>query len=203
MPEFADLTRTGYVLAGGRSSRMGTDKALLHHQGATLLSHIARAVAIAAGSVTIIGDPARYGTLGYPVRPDIYRECGPLAGIHAALAVTPADWNLVVACDMPEVEPDFLRELLHRAEERGADCLLPAGRSGRPEPLCGVYHRRALAAIDRALAGGTRKVLEGLAELELAVLHIYRTGPFRNINTAQEWTDYKDAQSDKTPEEGV
>src|SRR5215471_2768618 len=113
------VSRAGFVLAGGRSARMGRDKALLEIEGSRLICRVAEAVAGAAGSVTIVGDPEKYGSLGYPVCEDVFRGCGPLAGVHAALAASVADWNLLVACDMPDVEPGFLTELLEQAERSG------------------------------------------------------------------------------------
>jgi molybdopterin-guanine dinucleotide biosynthesis protein A len=193
------MSRTGFVLAGGCSSRMGRDKALLEVEGSLLICRVAEAVTAAAGAVALIGDPAKYSNLGYPVFPDTFRGCGPLAGIHAALAASSADWNLVVACDMPEVEAPFLGRLLDLAKQRGTDCLLPAGESGRPEPLCGVYHRRALPAIQRALESGIRKVLDGLAGLRVEVVPVGESEPFRNINTPRDWTEYTDSQKNKTP----
>jgi molybdopterin-guanine dinucleotide biosynthesis protein A len=192
------MSLAGFVLAGGRSSRMGRDKALLEVEGSLLVCRMAAAVAATAGSVTLIGDPAKYSHLGYPVCPDVYAGSGPLAGIHAALTASGADWNLVVACDMPDVEPAFLRRLLDLAEQSGADCLLPAGESGRPEPLCGVYHRRTRPAIQRALESGVRKVLDGLAGLRVEVVPVGESGPFRNINTPRDWTEYTDSQRNKT-----
>src|SRR5262245_4257942 len=106
---------------------MGRDKALLDLDGSLLACRVAEVVAAAAGQVALIGDPAKYGELGYPVYPDVFPGCGPLAGVHAALSATAADWNLVVACDMPGVEPEFLAGLLEHAERTAADCVLPAG----------------------------------------------------------------------------
>src|ERR1700686_3791867 len=72
------MRRSGFVLAGGASSRMGRDKALLAYGETTLLEHVARAVRDAVGSVTLIGGPDRYGELGYAVFRDIVPGCGPL-----------------------------------------------------------------------------------------------------------------------------
>ena len=197
------MSREGFVLAGGRSSRMGRDKALIEIQGIRLVDRAAEAVAAAAGSATLIGDPGKYGGLGYPVHPDIFTGCGPLAGIHAALGVSRSDWNLILACDMPEVEFAFLIQLLERAEQGGNDCLLPAGESGRPEPLCGVYHRRILPAVRRALEHGVRKVLDGLAEVQMEVFRVSGPGPFSNINTPEDWSEYTRAQTNKTRDGGI
>ena len=91
----------GFVLVGGNSTRMGRDKAQLPLHGRTLVEHIAGAVAEAAGSVTLIGAPERYPDLGIRMLPDSRPGAGPLGGICTALASTDAEWNLIVACDMP------------------------------------------------------------------------------------------------------
>src|SRR5262249_23737102 len=154
-----------------------------------LVCRVAQAVAAAAGSVMLIGDPAKYSALGYAICGDVFPGLGPLAGVHAALTVSGAEWNLVVACDMPDLEPPFLTELLKKAEESSADCVLCAGKSGRPEPLCAVYHRRALSAIEQALQSGVRKMMDGLAGLRVEVVTVSGPGPFRNINTPQDWLE--------------
>src|SRR5262249_26013461 len=128
------MQRSGFVLAGGRSLRMGRDKALLLYPGTTLVEHIAGAVLAAAGSVSIVGDPARYGFLGYPVHPDQLPGCGPLGGLYTALNVSTTDWNLVVACDMPGISSATLRSLFDRALQAG-NCAVATGPEGKPEPL--------------------------------------------------------------------
>ena len=134
----------GYVLVGGRSSRFGADKALLDWHGRPLVLHVAAQVAQAAGSVTLVGAPDRYLALGLPVIPDPVTGFGPLAGLWAALDHSQADWNLVVACDLPHLHAAFLADLLHRANAEDPDVLLPVDHQGRPEPLCAVYSLRSL-----------------------------------------------------------
>ncbi len=177
---------------------MGRDKAMLPLDGAALVQRVADRVARAAGCVTLIGDPAKYGHLGHPVSPDLLPDCGPLGGICTALSITASDWNLVLACDMPDIDAQFLQSLLETAERLTVDCLLPTGESGLPEPLCAVYHRRALPHIRRALESGVRKVVDGLAGLRVELLPVPGSAQFRNINTPQEWIAYRDAQMDKT-----
>jgi molybdopterin-guanine dinucleotide biosynthesis protein A len=183
--------RSGFVLAGGQSSRMGRDKALLDLRGRTMVEVVAAAVAEAAGSATLIGPLERYGMLGLPVIEDRYRDCGPLGGIHAALESGLGEWNLIVACDMPEAGPDFLRGLLEAAEVSGADCLIPVGPEGRPEPLCAVYHQRCLPEIEKALQQGVRKVTGALHGLRAAMPELGDRACFRNVNTSAEWTFYQ------------
>jgi len=170
---------------------MGRDKALLPFRGEALAAHVASVVAAAAGSVTLIGDPLKYGHLGYPVLPDRFPGAGPLGGIETALGFTAADWNLVLACDMPAIPAALLRGLLDAAAGRsGADALVPAGPSGRPEPLCAVYHRRCAPAFRRALDAGVRKVTEALAGLNVATYTVNDAACFQNLNTPEEWAFY-------------
>ena len=182
--------RAGFVLVGGESSRMGQDKARLPFHGATLVEHVASAVAEAAGSVTLVGAPDRYQSLGFPILPDSRPGAGPLAGIYTALGASTAAWNLIAACDMPVISAPFLQSLLAAAESSGADCLIPSGPSGLPEPLCAVYHARCRAAIEAALDRGVRKVTDGLDGLRIAAWSVPESHWFRNVNTPEEWATY-------------
>ena len=170
----------GFVLVGGRSTRMGRDKATLPYHGTTLAEWIARQVSEAAGSATLVGNV----DTGIP---DLYPGEGPLGGIITALEHSRAEWNLIVACDMPYAEAPFLRRLLHAARESGADALIPHGPSGLPEPLCAVYRRQALDTIRASFAAGTRKVTDGLAGLVVVTLEIEEVAQFQNLNTPEDW----------------
>jgi molybdopterin-guanine dinucleotide biosynthesis protein A len=187
MIQVESMEQAGYVLVGGRSSRMGRDKALLPFRGKTLAEHVAGAVAEAAGSVTLVGDPEEYGFLGLPVIPDRLQGAGPLAGIQAALQASEAGWNLVVACDMPGINAEFLARLLDAAKSQNSDCLLPAGRSDLPEPLCAVYHRRCLPVISAALARRVHKVTDALSGLDVRMWPVNTAQWLANMNTPQEW----------------
>lgn len=184
-------SHAGFVLVGGKSSRMGEDKARLPFRGHALVTHIATAVSDAAGSVTLVGPPERYGDLGYPMIPDNLAGAGPLSGIQAALSASQASWNLIVACDMPGITGEFLTSLLQAADMLSdVDCILPAGPSGTPEPLCAAYHIRCLPAIDLALRHNVRKVTDALAEVRVENWRVPRSDCFQNVNTPQEWSRY-------------
>ena len=183
----------GFVLVGGKSSRMGCNKALLNIQNRTLAEQVAEQIRIVTNDVRLIGQADTYSSLGYPVVEDLFEGCGPLGGIHAALSATRAEWNLVVACDMPEVAAEFLKLLIARAEEGPADAVIPAGPDGRPEPLCAAYHRRSLPEITNALEAGTFKVMSGISRLKLDVWRVPDARYFHNLNTPQDWTGYSNA----------
>jgi len=165
---------------------MGRDKALLPFRGGVLVQSVAQAVALAGGSVTLAGNPARYAHLGYRVIPDLYPGEGPLGGILTALHDTEADWNLITACDLPHLSPDFLSHILDAARSSAADALLPESPAGL-EPLCAAYHRRSRAGLEAAFTRGVRKIQEALQDISLATLPAPDLTPLRNANTPEEW----------------
>jgi len=183
------MKTAGFVLVGGASSRMGRDKALLPYRGRTLAEHVASTVREAAGSVTLIGPTERYNALGFPVVADLVAGHGPLGGILTALAVSAADWNLIVACDMPLLSAAFLESLLIEATEAGGDCLVPTS-GGRLEPLCAVYHRAALPLIREAIEDNRRKVTDALAGLHIVRRAVSQAVWFENLNTPEDWASH-------------
>lgn len=180
------VTRAGFVLAGGSSSRMGCDKALLPYGDGALVEHVARQVRTAAGSVVLVGPPERYSALGFPVIGDLHPGLGPLGGIETALASSSAVWNLIVACDMPSVTSHFLDWLLREAERAQAPCVVPQTPDGKIHPLCAVYHLDVLPAIREALDSGVRKAGRMASALGALLVHAYDS-EVRNTNTPGEW----------------
>ncbi len=183
----------GFVLAGGKSSRMGKDKALLPFNGKTLVEHVCAVVAESAGNVTLIGSQERYGHLGIPVLPDLRPGYGPLAGIETALSAERAEWNLVVACDLPLVSATLFTQLLEVARESEADCVLPISEDGRAQPLMAVWNRSALAHVRLALDSGLRKVTEAIENMKVLHWRVHDEGSFTNVNTAEEWRAFTES----------
>ena len=170
---------------------MGRDKALLPFRGGVLAQSVARAVALAAGSVTLVGNRARHAHLGYRAISDLYPGEGPLGGILTALHDTEADWNLITACDLPHLAPNFLNDILDAARNCTADAFLLEGADGL-EPLCAVYHRRSRAGLEAAFTRGVRKIQEALQGISLAALPAPDLTPLRNVNTPEEWSRHGD-----------
>ena len=143
----------GFILAGGNSRRMGRDKALLKLGlgGPSLLEQTARIVSEAVGNVTVIGAPERYGHLGWPVVADVHPGCGPMGGLQTILQISRTDWNLVLACDMPELTVELITDLAKSVLEGSFDCVISQDASGQLHPLCAVYHRRCRPAVERMI----------------------------------------------------
>jgi molybdopterin-guanine dinucleotide biosynthesis protein A len=163
---------------------MGRDKATLPYRGATLAGVVAQAVEQAAGSAWLIGNPALGGIA------DLFPGEGPLGGILTALHHNSAEFNLIVACDMPALSGDFLRALLDRAEAAECDVLLPVSPEGRPEPLCAVYRASARDAIQGRFDAGIRKVTAALEGIRVVHLEMTEIEQFQNVNTPEEWRAY-------------
>jgi molybdopterin-guanine dinucleotide biosynthesis protein A len=171
---------------------MKQDKALLPLNGRTLVEHIALVVAEAAGNATLIGPPERYSHLGYPVVADLHPGLGPLSGIETALSLELAQWNVIVACDLPQVSVQLFTELLRAARLRRSLCILPLSDDGRPQPLAAVWNVRALASVRSALASGIRKVTEAVPKNEVLLWPVPQTSVFENVNTPEEWRAFLD-----------
>src|SRR5688572_3972636 len=103
---------TALVLAGGKSSRMGMEKGFVRFHEKKLIDHVLDNVRSVVNEVIIVSNNNIYHQYGYPVRNDIYKDCGPLGGIYAGLMYSKSDWNLVLGCDMPFAGPEFLKYLI-------------------------------------------------------------------------------------------
>jgi molybdopterin-guanine dinucleotide biosynthesis protein A len=195
---------TAFILAGGKSSRMGRDKALLDWGGATLMEHALSLCKAVSERVAIVGSAqhARFG----PVLLDVYPGRGPLGGIHAALAASRTDLNLILAVDMPLVEPRFLLFMVERARQNGATVTIPRTTEGW-QPLCAVY-RRSFAGIARqALEQGRNKIDALFSEVMVDVLREselisegFSESMFRNLNTPQELDEARSVRQRGTRE---
>jgi molybdopterin-guanine dinucleotide biosynthesis protein A len=145
-----------FILAGGASRRMGTDKSQLLLNGQTLTRRIAEALLKVAGTVTIVGrnvaDPQLRST------EDVYPQWGALGGLHTALSACGTDWAFVVACDMPFVSAELFLRL---ASFRGHfEAVAPVQPDGRPQPLCALYRVvPCLATAEKLIQSGERRPL--------------------------------------------
>jgi molybdopterin-guanine dinucleotide biosynthesis protein A len=152
---------TGVVLCGGKSRRMGLDKALLELAGGPLLERAIGVLAPLASEVVIAcGQEPRYAELGHRLALDGAGLEGPLAGLAAGLDAAGTEWVLALACDMPRVSTEEMRGLLAiasaSANGAGADVCVFASARG-VEPLCAVYRKTCLAPMRAALESGERR----------------------------------------------
>ena len=173
------------VLAGGQSRRMGRCKALLPLGSKTMLAHITKQLEqfperwLSANNGGL-GD-------GFPGRtvPDIYPGCGPMAGLHAVFRETEKDWLFCVTCDMPRFTKEVASAML-KAFPPQADAMVCVDGAGQMHPLCGIYARTALPALEQHLRAGDLRVMALLEELRTVRFETAGRFPdflFLNINT--------------------
>ncbi|HEY3121790.1 MAG TPA: molybdenum cofactor guanylyltransferase [Vicinamibacteria bacterium] len=184
----------GFVVAGGQSRRMGTDKALLPWGGSsTLLDRALAALRAVCSDVRILCGPSpRYLDRGARAETD-RQAAGPLAGLEAALVAAESRPALLLAVDLPWVEPALLSTLLGLLP--GHDAVVPVVE--RPQPLCAIYAPTCLEPVRRRLAADDRKMtsfwpdvrVRPATETDLAGFALDRV--FRNLNSRD---DYEEAR---------
>lgn len=184
---------SGIILAGGRSSRMGQDKTLMSIETQTLIERTVKELGKVTDEIIIASNQSnKYNLPGTFEVPDIFTGYGPLGGIHAGLKAASHPYSFIVAGDMPLFSADLAEYLLNRADE-GYDVIAPEV-NGSWEPLCAVYSRSCLQAIEQYLAAGIRQVFQfyknvrvlKIGEQELA--GIGKAGDvFYNLNTPEDY----------------
>jgi molybdopterin-guanine dinucleotide biosynthesis protein A len=197
------LTRAAFVLAGGRSSRMGAgidgakiDKAFLEFRGQTLLNRALETVRALCEKVAIVGDPAKFASHAAlkdeVVVGDIFPGCGPLGGIHAALLQSSADLNLMLAVDMPFVAQAFLDFLFTTAERNTASVTVPKIGKGW-QPLCAIYRRDFAQSAEEALRAGKYKIDALFCDISVNAIEApeliaagFSENNFFNVNTPED-----------------
>jgi len=184
-------TLSAFILAGGQSSRMGTDKAFVTLDGRTLLSRALDLARSITPDVHIVGDKQKYSSFA-PVIEDLFPGCGPLAGIHAALRSSDHDLNLILAVDVPFVSPALLQYLIARAKDSPASVTVPRAGNGL-QPLCALYRRAFADAAEQALRAARYKIDALFHEARTQFiteqdLHAAGFSPqsFRNLNTPED-----------------
>ncbi|HME34108.1 MAG TPA: molybdenum cofactor guanylyltransferase [Candidatus Sulfotelmatobacter sp.] len=183
---------TSFILAGGKSTRMGADKAFVTLDGRTLLARALDLARSVTTDVLIVGDAAKFASFA-PVVEDVFRECGPLGGIHAALRASPTELNLILAVDVPLLSSALLKYLIERARQAASATVTVAQAGGGWQPLCAVYRREFADAAEQALRAGRYRIdalfeaadtqVIGEEELEAAG---FSSNVFRNLNTREE-----------------
>jgi molybdenum cofactor guanylyltransferase len=182
---------SGFVLAGGKSTRMGQDKAALSLNGHTLLEHALAVLRGVCRDVAILGKYELYGALA-PVYEDIFPGCGPLGGIHAALSNSQTQYNIIIAVDTPFIMPEFLSYLVERAIASAAVVTTPE-IDDYTQPLCTVYSLDFLPIAERALISGCYKIVPLFPRDKTLVIReaelrrfAFAAEMFENLNTPED-----------------
>jgi len=186
----------GFVLCGGKSSRMGQNKALLDLGGVPLVVRVANRLKPFCSEVYLVaGSPEPYHSFGFPILVDEYPGEGPLGALVTILDLAAAEWNVVLSCDLAAAEPGPIEALIQDALEDGGRAVIPQSATG-PEPLHAVYRLDLLEDLHRLWDGGERgmiRALSGLAGVRIVPAADLDAGPaqFLNVNTFEEWLAFR------------
>ncbi len=148
----------GFILAGGASSRMGTDKSALRLGGKTFVERAARALsAIEPKNLYLIGNNQK-NSPDLTALPDVFAEKkdvrGSIVGLHAALFYTRTDWLAVLACDLPFASGELLKRLVLLGENENFDAVVPLQADKKIQPLCALYRKDScLPLIEKMISG--------------------------------------------------
>ncbi|MGB3345597.1 MAG: molybdenum cofactor guanylyltransferase [Aequorivita sp.] len=190
---------TGVILAGGKNSRMGTDKGLLLVDGKRIVERAIEAMRAEVDDIIIISNGSNYDNLGYKVYRDIIENCGPMGGILTALSCSSTDKNFVVSCDMPFLS----KELVGFIIENSDDCEIAIPKHGEKlEPLCAVYDKSCRKGFEELLQRKELKLLDALLHFRVKQIPVpenFSDGNcFHNINTLTEYETLKLKKNEHT-----
>ena len=183
---------TVFILAGGKSTRMGSDKAFAEYQGRTLLARALDLARSVTADVLIVGSKEKFAPFA-PVVEDVFSDCGPLGGIHAALRASRTDLNLFLPVDTPFVSWTFLQYLVRQAGNAPEAAVVVPRSDGGWQPLCAIYRREFADAAETALSAGRYRIDRLFDEVRTRVIEQeelegagFSPALFRNLNTPEE-----------------
>ncbi len=156
---------TGVILAGGKSSRFGSNKALAEFNGLPLIETVAgRLKNIFPRLIIISNSPDEYSYLGLPIYEDIIKGLGPIGGIRTGLESIEDEWGFFTACDMPFINEGLIR---HMADQRGTfDAIVPRV-DWKMEPLCSIYSKNCIPEINKLISNEITQTIKAYENLNV------------------------------------
>lgn len=163
------LCLNGFVLAGGRSTRLGVDKARVEIEGVSLLLRTVNLLKPYVDSVAVLGPAGRYEFIHEPTIQDRWPGKGPLAAILTGLERMTGEWGIFIACDLPLVDGRFIELLIRRVAASKPDAVVPRTTGGW-QPLCAAYRRSSARQIREAIEEGETAIIRILPRLQVDVI---------------------------------
>ncbi|MCG8606476.1 molybdenum cofactor guanylyltransferase [bacterium] len=173
-----------YVLAGGESRRMGRNKALLRLQGETLIERSLSSIPDGYPAKIVTNSPEEYDFLQYQTIADVHKDLGPIGGVHAGLADAASFFSFFLACDLPFLSQELVKNLLNRHSKQ--DIFGGRTRDGY-QPLCTIYSANCLAVIESQIKKQDFRLHRLPEMLNSEFIEIGEPGDFFNVNTERDW----------------
>lgn len=186
-------TVTAYILAGGKSSRMGKDKGLILFNGKAIIQHIIEKLQPVTDKVVIISNNPAYDKFGVEVIEDLIRNLGPAGGIFTALSHSQNEKNLILSCDTPFITTEAIEYIFQHSDLSQISWPI---YDGKIEPLFGVYSKSCLAKWEKLIHNGILKLQEIASNFNLNQLNVdnnplFNKNIFTNINTPEDFENLK------------
>lgn len=179
---------TAIVLAGGKNSRIGSNKALLEVEEQPLIQKNTEILSERFKEVIISGKPEDYSFLPYRIVEDEYPGMGPMMGIYSALSESLYKTNFIIACDIPEIDPVFLEYLIKASAPY--EITVPVSGPGLFEPLFGIYKKSVLKKMNYLIENNIRKISRLFALCKTGFITMEENDWYHNINTKQDFQNY-------------
>lgn len=167
---------TGIILAGGKNSRMGSDKAFVKYKNKYLIEYAIEAFTGICSNILISANDDIYSQFGYLVIEDIFPDTGPMGGIYSCLKHSSSERNVVLPCDMPGVSSDLIHYLIRNAGIE--DTVVAESADKHIEPLCAIYHKNTLPLFEKYLLNGEYAMYKLLNDLQVKKVCISEDIPF-------------------------
>ena len=174
---------TGIILAGGKSSRMGTDKGLMDLNGMAMIEHVLNASNPVCTQITIVTNNPAYTVFGYELIEDEQLNYGPVIGILSGLRQSKTDKNLVLSCDVPYVTSELLIGLIQSSNNINA---VVAKSANGMHPLIGVYNKNCIPIFEQAVKNKEHRLQSVLQQLTVQEMQVTDENQLRNLNTKQD-----------------
>jgi molybdopterin-guanine dinucleotide biosynthesis protein A len=182
---------TGIILAGGKSSRMGTEKGLLQLGTKRMIEHAIDILKKQCDQIIISANSKAYDFLGYPVVADVILNSGPMGGIYSGLISSKTELNLVLSCDMPLIQKELLADLINNNKE--FDVVVPWHEEEKFEPMCALYKNSCIPVFEAFIQRKYYKIPDAFKQLKTNKLFMspklsyYKKNLFENLNSKEEF----------------
>ncbi len=177
-----DSKITGVILAGGRSSRMGFNKADAEVNGETMLKIMIEKLREVTPNIIVSSGSISYPNIPWLQIPDEFPQNGPMGGIYSVLKASTSSLNLIVSCDIPLVSVSLLKYIVSEAKENGALLTVPVDCTGSPQMLCAVYHKDILPVLKQQIDLNQLKMRSLLDLVSVEYINITKEHPLYNEN---------------------
>jgi molybdopterin-guanine dinucleotide biosynthesis protein A len=181
----------GYILAGGKSSRMGTDKGLLLFEGKAMIQYVIEQLQPIFSKLVIVSNNPEYEKFGLEVIPDLIKDIGPAGGIYTALKHSDTQLNFMVSCDMPFITKEAIEFIIKNTNESQIVLL---ENQGKLEPLFGIYSKDCEQIWLELIEQKTIKLQKMVSYFKLKTIpvennEIFKESFFKNINTEEDFNN--------------